>query len=115
MRFLFRIKVLNPRWIEGLKQHGFKGAGDLSRVVDLVFHWDATSDVVSDRMWEELSRVYALSPEMREFFRRYNPAALLNIVERLLEAAHRGLWKNPDPQLLGRLRDLFLEMEREVE
>ncbi len=115
MRFLFRIKVLNPRWIEGLKQHGFKGAGDLSRMVDLVFHWDATSDVVSDRMWEELSRTYALSPEMREFFRKYNPAALLNIVERLLEAAHRGLWKNPDPQLLEHLRDLFLEMEREVE
>ena len=115
MRFLFRIKVLNPRWIEGLKQHGFKGAGDLSRIVDLIFQWDATSDVVSDRMWKALAETYALSPEMQEFFREHNPAALLNIAERLLEAAHRGLWSEPDPEILNALKDLILEMEKEME
>jgi len=115
MRFLFRIKILNPRWIEGLKQHGFKGAGDLSRVVDLIFQWDATSGVVSDHMYENLARTYALDPEMQRFFRRYNPAALLNIAERLLEAARRGLWRTPSPKILEHLKDLVLEIERELE
>ncbi|HIE32750.1 MAG TPA: hypothetical protein EYP81_01700, partial [Thermodesulfobacteriaceae bacterium] len=86
-----------------------------SRVVDLIFQWDATSDVVSDRMYEELARTYALDPGMQGFFRKHNPAALLNIAERLLEAANRGLWQNPDPEVLNRLKDLVLEIERELE
>ncbi|MBX6422951.1 cobaltochelatase subunit CobN [Thermosulfurimonas sp. F29] len=115
MRFLFRIKVLNPRWIEALKTHGFKGAGDLSRTVDLVFHWDATSGVVSDRMWRDLAETYAFDASMQEFFRRHNPAALLNIAERLLEAIRRGLWENPDPEIRSKLEDLYLSLEAEVE
>jgi cobaltochelatase CobN len=27
-RFLFRTRVLNPKWIEGTKRHGHKGAGE---------------------------------------------------------------------------------------
>ncbi len=115
VRFLFRIKVLNPRWIEGMKRHGYKGAGDLSRLVDICFQWDATSDVLSDWMYEKLANTYALDPEMQEFFKRHNPHALLNITERLLEAAKRGMWKEPDLQMLEELKDLFLKIEAEVE
>ncbi len=114
MRFLFRIKVLNPRWIEGMKRHGYKGAGDLSRIVDLCYHWDATSNVLSDWMYEKLAQTYALSEEMQEFFKKHNPAALLNIAERLFEAAKRGLWKNPDYQTLESLKKIILEMEEEI-
>ncbi len=114
-RFIFRVRVLNPRWIEGMKRHGYKGAGDLSRLVDICFQWDATTKVLDDWMYAKLAETYALDAEMQKFFRKHNPYALLNITERLLEAAHRGLWKDPDPQMLEDLKDLFLKMEAEVE
>jgi cobaltochelatase CobN len=114
IRFLFRTKVLNPRWIEGMKRHGYKGAGDLSRLIDYCFQWDATSDVLSDWMYEKLAETYAFSEEMQTFFLKHNPAALLNIAERLLEAARRGLWK-ASKEYLERLENLFLEMEAILE
>ncbi len=115
MRFLFRTKVLNPKWIEGMKRHGYKGAGDLSRTIDYCFHWDATSDVLSDWMYEEIARTYVLSREMQTFFLKHNPQALLNITERLLEAAKRGLWGRPAPETLKALENIFLEIEALVE
>ncbi|NPB08945.1 MAG: magnesium chelatase subunit H, partial [Thermodesulfobacteria bacterium] len=114
-RFIFRVRVLNPRWIEGMKRHGYKGAGDLSRLVDICFQWDATSKVLEDWMYQALAETYALDADMKRFFEEHNPHALLNITERLLEAAKRGLWKRPDQETLERLTDLFLEMEARVE
>lgn len=114
-RFIFRTRVLNPRWIKGMKRHGYKGAGDLSRLVDICFQWDATTKVMEDWMYQALAETYALDPEMQRFFKEHNPYALLNITERLLEAAQRGLWNKPDPKTLERLTDLLLEMEAKVE
>ncbi len=114
-RFIFRVRVLNPRWIEGMKRHGYKGAGDLSRLIDICFQWDATTKVLEDWMYKKLAETYALDPEMQDFFQKHNPYALLNITERLLEAAKRGLWKEPPPEMLEDLKDLYLKMEAQVE
>ena len=43
---------------------------------------------------------------VRAFVRRANPWAERAMIERLLEAAERGLWEQPDPDSLARLRDL---------
>ncbi len=114
-RFIFRTRVLNPRWIEGMKRHGYKGAGDLSRLVDICFQWDATSKVLADWMYESLARTYALDEDMQRFFEEHNPQALLNIAERLLEAAKRGLWEHPKEEMMDELTDLFLKLEAQVE
>ncbi len=114
-RFIFRVRVLNPRWIEGMKRHGYKGAGDLSRLIDICFQWDATTNVLEDWMYERLAETYAFDPEMQKFFEKHNPHALLNITERLLEAAQRGLWKDPDENTLNRLKEIFLRLEAQIE
>ena len=38
-KHIFRARILNLR-IESMKRHGYKGAGDLSRMVDYVFGWE---------------------------------------------------------------------------
>jgi cobaltochelatase CobN len=40
-----------------------------------------------------------------------NPWALRAISERLLEAAERGLWSEPDPEVLDALKAAYLENE----
>ncbi len=113
-KHIFRSRILNPKWRKGLMRHGYKGAGDLSRQVDNCFHWDATTGVIEDWMYQGLADKYAFDPELQEWFKKVNPHALHNIAERLLEAISREMWET-DSETKKRLEDLFLEMEGEVE
>ena len=112
---VFRSRVVNPKWIEGIQRHGYKGALELSATVEYLFGYDATAGVVDDWMYEETAQSYALDPQMQEFFRQSSPWALQSITERLLEAAQRGMWENPDAETLERLQETFLEMDGEIE
>jgi cobaltochelatase CobN len=114
-RRVFRSRVVNPKWIDSMKRHGYKGAFELSATVDYMFGYDATAQVVEDWMYEDVTEEYVLSPEMQEFFRQSNPWALRAIVERLLEAIERGLWEDPPPEMLEKLKDLYLELEADLE
>jgi cobaltochelatase CobN len=112
---VFRARVVNPRWVEAMKRHGYKGAFELAATVDYLFGYDATAGVVEDWMYDRLTQAYVLDESMREFFARSNPWALHGIAERLLEAADRKLWDTPDPQTLAALRQVYLETEGDLE
>ncbi|MEU3187137.1 cobaltochelatase subunit CobN [Streptomyces sp. NPDC006923] len=112
---VFRARVVNPRWIEAMRRHGYKGAFELAATVDYLFGYDATTGVVADWMYDKLTETYVLDPENREFLQEANPWALHGIAERLLEAESRGMWAKPDPAVLDALRAVFLETEGELE
>jgi len=113
-KHIFRARILNPKWIESMKRHGYKGAGDISRMVDIAFGWDATAEVLEDWMYEELANKYALDKEMQDWLKDVNPHALQNITERLLEAVERGMWQPSDDMKEG-LRNVYLEIEGWIE
>jgi cobaltochelatase CobN len=56
-----------------------------------------------------------LDKENQEFLTSANPWALRGIIERLNEAADRGLWAEPDPDLLAQMRDVYLRIEGDLE
>jgi cobaltochelatase CobN len=112
---VFRSRVVNPRWIEAMKRHGYKGAFELAATVDYLFGWDATTGVITDWMYEQLSASYVLDPDTRKFLETSNPWALRGIAERLLEAADRGLWAAPDAATIEQLRDAYLQVEGQLE
>jgi cobaltochelatase CobN len=87
-----RSRVLNPKWIEAMRRHGYKGAFELAATVDYLFGYDATAEVVEDWMYERVTDAYVSDPEMRKFFAESNPWALRAIAERLLEADRRAMW-----------------------
>ena len=112
---VFRARVVNPRWTDAMKRHGYKGAFELAATVDYLFGYDATAGVVEDWMYDKLTQAYVLDEGMREFFAQSNPWALHGIAERLLEAAERKLWNNPDPDTLAALRQAYLDTEGDLE
>ncbi|GLW94361.1 cobaltochelatase subunit CobN [Actinokineospora globicatena] len=112
---VFRSRVVNPRWIEAMRRHGYKGAFELAATVDYLFGYDATTGVVADWMYDKLAQTYALDPENRKFLTESNPWALHGIAERLLEAAERKMWAEPDPETLAALRELYLQVEGDIE
>ncbi|RAO56551.1 Cobaltochelatase [Micromonospora saelicesensis] len=114
-RRVFRARVVNPKWIAAMRQHGYKGAFELAATVDYLFGYDATAGVVDDWMYEHLAAAYLFDETTREFLEQSNPWALRGITERLLEAADRGLWAKPEPATLDRLRDTYLASEGDLE
>ena len=114
-RRVFRSRVVNPKWMDSMRRHGYKGAFELAATVDYMFGYDATAQVIEDWMYANVTEEYVLNPEMQQFFRQSNPWALRGIVERLLEAIARGMWENPPPELLAQLQELYLEMETDLE
>ena len=110
VRRVVRTKLLNPKWIEGMKQHGYKGAGDISKRVGRVYGWEATTQEVDDWIFDDIARTFIMDEENRKFFQGNNPWAMEEMGRRLLEAEQRGLWK-ADPEVLDALKNLYLEIE----
>ncbi|QLL05437.1 cobaltochelatase subunit CobN [Mycobacterium vicinigordonae] len=112
---VFRSRVVNPRWMAAMRRHGYKGAFEMAATVDYLFGYDATAGVMADWMYEQLTERYVLDPENRKFMTESNPWALHGMAERLLEAATRGMWAQPQPETLDGLRQTLLETEGELE
>jgi cobaltochelatase CobN len=112
---VYRSRVINPKWIESIKRHGYKGGLELAATVDYIFGFDATAHIAPDFVYEGLAEHYVFEPEMREFFAASNPWALNAIAERLLEAAQRNLWESPAPETLARLQGVLLDTETLLE
>lgn len=112
---VFRSRVVNPRWIGAMQRHGYKGAFELAATVDYLFGFDATAGVVHDWMYQKLAEEYVLDAENQDFMKQSNPWALRGIVERLTEAADRGLWEEPDADTLAEMHRVYLELEGELE
>jgi cobaltochelatase CobN len=114
-RRVFRARVVNPKWISAMRRHGYKGAFELAATVDYLFGFDATAGVVDDWMYTRLAQSYVFDEQVQDFLRRSNPWALRGIAERLLEAADRGLWSEPDDADLEALREIYLDLEGDLE
>ena len=112
---VFRARVVNPRWLEAMRRHGYKGAFEMAATVDYLFGYDATTNVVADWMYEKLAESYVFDEQNRKFMEKSNPWALHGITERLLEAAERDMWEHPEQATLDGLRQAYLETEGELE
>ncbi len=112
---VFRSRVLNPKWLESMREHGYKGAFEMAATVDYLFGYDATCDIVADYQYEEVAQKLLLDPEQQKFFREHNPLALRDASQRLLEANEREMWENADPETLEALESAILEIQGEVE
>ena len=113
-KHVLRSRLVNPKWLNGMKRHGYKGAGDISHMMDVVIGWDATAEVIDDWMYKKIAEKFVLDPEMQKWMKEVNPYALQNILDKLLEAISRGMW-DADDEMENELREAYLEMEGEIE
>ena len=111
---VIRSRVVNPKWIDGVKRHGYKGAAEMAATVDYLFGYDATARVVGDHQYALVADAYVHDDATRAFIERHNPHALHAICERLLEAIQRGLWQQPGPHR-AQLEQRLLEAGQQLE
>ncbi len=87
-----RALVVNPKWIEGVMRHGYKGASEMAATVDYMFAFAATTRAVADHHFDAVFAAYLADQRVSDFLQENNPAALREMAERLIEAQERGLW-----------------------
>jgi cobaltochelatase CobN len=112
---VYRSRVVNPKWIDGVMRHGYKGAFEIAATVDYLFAYDATANCVEDFVYEGVAEAYLFDEKVREFIKEKNPWGLRDIAERLLEANQRGLWQSASEQIIDELRAIALEAEGDIE
>lgn len=87
-----RSRVVNPKWIDGVKRHGYKGAFEMAATVDYLFAFAATTGVVRNHHFDLVEDAFLADDDTRAFIAEHNEPALHEIAQRLQEAIDRGLW-----------------------
>ncbi len=87
-----RSRVVNPKWIDGVKRHGYKGAFEIAATVDYMFAFSATTGAVKTHHFDLVHAAFIEDDDTRDFINEHNAPALREIADRLLEAIDRGLW-----------------------
>jgi cobaltochelatase CobN len=101
-----RGRATNPKWIEGVMRHGYKGAFEMAATVDYLFAFAATTGAVRDDQFDAVYRAYLDDPAVDAFLAAHNPAARAEMAARFLEAIERGLWRARSNSAYARLADL---------
>ena len=112
---VIRSRLLNPRWLEGMRSHGYKGAFEMGASLDYLFAYDASTGRVPDWSYSAVHEQWLKDPINHDFLIRHNPWVLRDMAERLLEAANRGLWEGASTADLDQLKELVGESEALVE
>jgi cobaltochelatase CobN len=89
---VMRARVVNPKWIEGVRRHGYKGAFEIAATVDYLFAFAATTGAVRHHHFDLVEEAVLADETTRDFIAAVNPPALREIADRLQEAIDRGLW-----------------------
>jgi magnesium chelatase subunit H len=109
-----RSRMLNPKWDEGMLEHGYEGVRQIEQHLTNTMGWSATTGQVQPWVYKQLTDTFMLDPAMRERLAALNPTASARVVNRLLEASDRAYWK-PDDDTLAALRRASEELEDRLE
>ncbi len=111
---VIRSRVVNPKWLAGVKRHGYKGASEMAATVDYLFAYDATTQVLEDYHYALVADAYLLDEDTRQFLNDHNPNAMKEMAERMLEAMQRGMWAEPG-DYRREMEDIILDAEDGLE
>jgi len=111
---VIRSRVLNPKWINAMREHGYKGAFEMAASVDYMFAYDATTNLIDDYQYQSVADALVFDEDNQAFMQQHNVHALEEMAERLLEASQRGLW-NDSEESASKLQDLLLQLDARQE
>ncbi len=107
-----RGRYLNPKWITGMKEHGYSGALKMSKFVENLWGWQVTTPKeVSKEMWQQVSEVYVndkYKMDLKKFFDKNSPHAFQSIAARIMEVDRKG-YQEFDEKMLQKLAAEYVE------
>ena len=89
---VMRARVVNPKWIAGMKRHGYRGAFEIVATVDFMFGFAATTGAVKSHHFDLAFSAFVEDEATREFLMQSNRFGYGELIERFAEARQRGFW-----------------------
>ena len=91
LNYEVRTKLLNPAWMKGQMDSGYKGVKNLSKRMEHLIGWQATaSGSVDSWVWSEMADTYVFNEEVRKTMMKENIWAVEDQLRRLMEAYRAG-------------------------
>ncbi len=109
-----RTRMLNPKWYEGMLDHGYEGVRQIEAHITNTMGWSATTGQVAPWVYQKLTQTFLLDEDMRQRLSDLNPKASAKVASRLIEASERNYW-SPDEETLQALREAGDELEDKLE
>jgi cobaltochelatase CobN len=89
---VMRSRVVNPKWIDGVKRHGYKGAFEIIATVDYMFAFAATTGAVKTHHFDLAFSAFVEDEATRTFIRANNSYGWDELLAKFDEARRRGFW-----------------------
>jgi len=87
-----RSRVVNPKWIDGVKRHGYKGAFEIIATVDYMFAFAATTGAVKTHHFDLAFEAFVEDDATRQFIEANNRFGYDELIAKFNEARRRGFW-----------------------
>jgi cobaltochelatase CobN len=100
-----RGRAANPAWIAGMMRHDYRGAAEISRVLEGLYAFAATVPERFDAQFDLLFDATLGTQDVDAFLRRANPQAHQTMRRRFHQALERGLWRNRRNSVAARLAE----------
>jgi len=104
-----RSRVVNPKWINGVKRHGYKGVFEMAATLDYLFAFSATTGAVKSHHFDLTYEAYLEDVETFNFIKDNNQSALFEMAQKFKEALDRGLWRPKSNSARALLEKLILK------
>ncbi len=89
---VMRSRVVNPKWIDGVKRHGYKGAFEIIATVDYMFAFAATTGAVKTHHFDLAFEAFIEDAGTRDFIRQNNRFGYDELISKFEDARVRGFW-----------------------
>ena len=89
---VMRSRVVNPKWLAGVKRHGYKGAFEIIATVDYMFAFAATTGAVKSHHFDLAFEAFVEDDATRDFIKQNNRFGYDELIAKFNEARARGLW-----------------------
>ena len=89
---VMRSRVVNPKWLNGVKRHGYRGAFEIIATVDFMFAFAATTGAVKTHHFDLAFEAFVEDDATRDFIQTANRYGYDELIAKFNDARQRGLW-----------------------
>ncbi|AEQ53917.1 cobaltochelatase subunit CobN [Pelagibacterium halotolerans] len=102
---VMRARVVNPKWIDAMKRHSYRGAFEIIATVDFMFGFAATTGAVKSHHFDMAFAAFIEDDATRDFLIAANRFGYDELIEKFNEARLRGFWTPRSNSAYAHLED----------
>ena len=101
---MVRARAVNPRWLESMMRHGFRGAAEIAATLDHMAAFAHLAGVVPPHLFDLYHAATLGDPRVAAFLEASNPQAQEAMRATFAALADAGLWQSRSNSIAAGIR-----------